>query len=49
MNRVLNDNWELVYNEIGPSFEEAYSEVVRQHVRSLLLHVPIDDLFPLKL
>ncbi|KAK3913673.1 Protein takeout [Frankliniella fusca] len=45
MNRVLNDNWELVYNEIGSSFEEAYAEVVRQHTRSLFLHVPLEDLF----
>lgn len=49
MNRVLNDNWELVYNEIGSSFEIAYAEVVRQHARSLFLHVPLDELFPEKL
>lgn len=46
MNRAINENWQLLYNEIGPVFEEAYAEVVRHHARSLLLHVPIDELFP---
>lgn len=49
MNRILNDNWQLVYKELGPSFEQAYAEVVKFHARSLLTHVPIEDLFPEKL
>ncbi|XP_026275998.2 protein takeout-like, partial [Frankliniella occidentalis] len=49
MNRVLNDNWEQVYSEIGPSFAEAYRELFKRPARALFLHVPIDDIYPLKL
>ncbi|XP_034252625.1 protein takeout-like [Thrips palmi] len=48
INRVVNENWQLVYNEIGSSFEQAYAEVIKQHTRSLFLHVPIDDFLPVK-
>lgn len=46
INRVINENWQLIYNEIGSSFEQAYAEVIKQHTRSLFLHVPIDDFLP---
>ncbi|KAJ1530862.1 hypothetical protein ONE63_005705 [Megalurothrips usitatus] len=49
MNRVLNENWQLVWREIGSSFNEAYSKVVEQHARSLFQHVALDDIFPDKL
>lgn len=48
INKVINDNWQVIYNEIGSSFEEAYAEVIKQHTRSLFLHVPIDDFLPEK-
>lgn len=46
MNRVLNDNWELLYQEIGPSLEDAYAELFKRPARALFLHVPLDEVLP---
>ncbi|KAK3913672.1 Protein takeout [Frankliniella fusca] len=49
MNRVMNDNWQQVYAEVGPSFAQAYQELFKRPARALFLHVPIDDIYPQKL
>ena len=46
MNRVLNENWKLVYDEVGPSLDIAYAQVFKQHTQSLFMHVALEDLFP---
>lgn len=46
MNRVLSDNWQLVFNEIGGSLNQAYSELFKRPARALFQHVPLEDIFP---
>lgn len=49
MNRVLSENWELVFKEISPSLSMAYAELFKRPARALFIHVPIDDIVPAKL
>ncbi|XP_034252626.1 circadian clock-controlled protein-like [Thrips palmi] len=49
MNKVLSENWELVFNEISPSLNTAYAELFRRPAHALFIHVPIDGIIPEKL
>ncbi|KAF2900822.1 hypothetical protein ILUMI_05361 [Ignelater luminosus] len=45
MNKVLNDNWKEVYNDIGDQYETVLQEVFIDYANKIFGHVPYDDLF----
>lgn len=49
MNRVLSENWELLFNELGPSLNLAYAELFKRPARALFMHVPYESILPEKL
>lgn len=45
MNKVLNDNWKEVYDDIGEQFDTALRTVFIDYVNRFYAHIPYDDLF----
>ncbi|XP_030762883.1 uncharacterized protein LOC115887566 [Sitophilus oryzae] len=45
INRVLNDEWQIIFNDVKSSTEAAYSTVLKDYVQTFFNHVPAKDLF----
>ena len=45
INKFLNDNWKVVFDELGPSFEEAFGAVFKELTHRVFSRVPIDKIF----
>lgn len=48
MNRFMNDNWELIFNELKGGYEETLSYVFKEVTNKLFTKVPMDTIFPKK-
>lgn len=46
MNRFMNDNWELIFNELKGGYEETLSYVFKEVTNKLFSKVPMDQIFP---
>lgn len=46
MNRFMNDNWELIFNELKGGYEETLSYVFKEVTNKLFTKVPMDTIFP---
>lgn len=46
MNRFMNDNWELIFNELKGGYEETLSYVFKEVTNKLFTKVPMDRIFP---
>ncbi|XP_055375228.1 protein takeout [Condylostylus longicornis] len=46
MNRFLNDNWELVFNELKSGYSESFGKVFKEITNKIFTKVPMDTLFP---
>ncbi|XKL61296.1 hypothetical protein PGB90_008353 [Kerria lacca] len=46
LNVFLNENWELLYEELKPAFEEAIEAIVKDIVVKVLTKIPVDQVFP---
>nr|CAD7445388.1 unnamed protein product [Timema bartmani] len=47
MNIFLNENWEILVKEVGPTIGEAIGEAMRQILAGIFDLVPLEDAFPL--
>ncbi|KAK9873316.1 hypothetical protein WA026_021807 [Henosepilachna vigintioctopunctata] len=45
LNKVLNENWKIVYDELVPSYTEAYAQVMMQMMNRLFAKVPLSEIF----
>ncbi|KAF2900826.1 hypothetical protein ILUMI_05365 [Ignelater luminosus] len=45
MNKVLNDNWETVYQDVKEPIEDSTATIVRDYANKFLTKVPYDELF----
>lgn len=45
INKVLNDNWKDIYDEIGGSYEEAFNTIFASIFKNILGKVSAADLF----
>lgn len=48
MNRFMNENWELIFNELKGGYEDTLSYVFREVTNKLFTKVPMDRIFPRK-
>lgn len=46
MNRFMNENWELIFNELKGGYEETLSYVFKEVTNKLFTKVPMDRIFP---
>lgn len=46
MNRFMNDNWELIFNELKGGYEETLSYVFKDVTNKLFSKVPMSTIFP---
>ncbi|XP_076255830.1 circadian clock-controlled protein daywake-like [Rhynchophorus ferrugineus] len=44
-NRLLNDEWEVIYNDIKRPLEEAYEDQFKMYIQKFLDQVPAKELF----
>jgi len=45
MNEVLNENWELLFKELRPSFEKAFGDVFLEYAKGIFDKVPTSNIF----
>lgn len=48
MNKFMNDNWELMFNELKGPFQDAFGEVFKEVSNRLFSKVPFEDIFLVK-
>lgn len=46
MNRFMNENWELIFNELKGGYEDTLSYVFKEVTNKLFTKVPMDTIFP---
>ena len=46
LNVFINENWEVLYDELRPAFEEAINAIFRDIVDKVVAKVPYNDIFP---
>lgn len=46
LNVFLNENWELLFDELRPAFEEAVGVIMREVASKVLDRIPKDEIFP---
>ncbi|XP_055625556.1 protein takeout [Toxorhynchites rutilus septentrionalis] len=45
MNKVLNDNWQLMFNELQGAYEDTFGYIFRDITNKLFLKVPLNKIF----
>ncbi|XP_045467273.1 protein takeout-like [Harmonia axyridis] len=45
INKVLNDNWKDIFNELGPSYFEAFAQIIKNSSQIFFDAVPVSELF----
>ncbi|XP_077298428.1 protein takeout-like [Arctopsyche grandis] len=48
MNRFLNENSEIVFNELKPSYEQSFSLLFKDITNKIFTKVPMDHVFPIE-
>uniref|UniRef100_A0AAU6SHC1 Protein takeout-like protein n=1 Tax=Maconellicoccus hirsutus TaxID=177089 RepID=A0AAU6SHC1_MACHI len=46
LNVFLNENWELLFEELRPAFEEAVAVILKEVASKVLQKIPKDEIFP---
>lgn len=46
MNVFLNENWELLFEELKPAFEEAIGVILKEVAGKVVQRIPKDEIFP---
>ncbi|XP_049541563.1 protein takeout-like [Anopheles darlingi] len=46
MNQVLNDNWEVVFQELRSAYEDTFGYIFRKISNQIFLKVPMNKIFP---
>ncbi|XP_065209742.1 protein takeout-like [Planococcus citri] len=46
LNVFLNENWELLFEELRPAFEEAVAVILKEVASKVLQKIPRDEIFP---
>jgi hypothetical protein len=46
MNKVINENWELIFQELRPALEKAFGDVFLEYAKGIFDNVPFDNIFP---
>lgn len=46
LNVFINENWELLFQELKPAFEEAIVAIIKDIVGKVFQKIPQDDIFP---
>jgi hypothetical protein len=44
-NKIINDNWQQLWEELRPSFEQAFGAVFLQSANEVFSRVPEEDIF----
>ncbi|KAK6620617.1 hypothetical protein RUM43_010909 [Polyplax serrata] len=45
INKFLNDNWKIVFEELGPSFEASFGAVFKEITHRVFSRVPVNKIF----
>jgi hypothetical protein len=45
MNQVLNENWELLFKELGAPLEKAFGDVFLEYAKAIFDKVPYNNIF----
>lgn len=45
LNKVMNENWELIFNELRPALEKAFGEVFLKYTKGIFDKVAYNDIF----
>jgi hypothetical protein len=45
MNKVINENWELIFKELRPALEKAFGDVFLEYAKGIFDKVPFYDIF----
>lgn len=45
MNKFLNENWEVIFDEMKPVIDEAIGEIVKNIINNVFAKIPYKDLF----
>lgn len=46
LNTVLNENWQLLYDEIRPALEDTAVAIIKNVAEFMLYKIPHDQIFP---
>lgn len=45
MNNVINENWDVIFNELRPGLEVAFGNVFLEYSKGIFDKVPFNDIF----
>lgn len=48
MNKFLNENSDIVFNELKPSYEQSFSLLFKDITNKIFTKVPMDQVFPVE-
>lgn len=45
MNKFLNQNWKEIFQELKPSIDKTFADIIEQILNNVLNNVPLNELF----
>lgn len=45
LNTFLNENWQIIFEELRPAFEQAFAQIFKEMTHRVFSKVPIDKVF----